>query len=486
MKKLINRFNSLPVQVQAGFAFLLCTVFQRAFTIITTPIFTRLLTTAEYGKYSVFVSWMGVISCFVTLSISAGIYSQVIVKFDDKRSQYSSAMQGLTLVLVITGFLIYLAARVFWNGLFSLETPQMAAMFVIMWGHAVFEFWSAEQRVEYKYKHLLLVTLLVSTIQPILCVLFIWNFSNKVTGLVWGMAVTTLLSYSYLFYIQQKRGKLLYSKTIWLYSLKLALPLIPHYLSMVALSSADRIMIENMTGSSEAGIYNLAYTISLCGLLINQAMLQTLGPWMNYKIKYQQFRELRRIIYPVLVFIGGFNLLIILFVPEIVRVFAPPSYGDAIWVMPPIVMSVFFMFTYNLFSSFEFYYEKTQYVSIATMVGATVNVLLNYIFIERFGYFAAGYTTLACYILFVVMHYCFMRKICREMVNNVKVYDFSVLLTISLGFMLCGFVLMATYAHTPLRYGLAIMILLGLLVKWRVIINFIAQLIKNKKASVST
>lgn len=482
MKQLIARFNSLPVQVRAGFAFLLCTVFHRAFTIITTPIFTRLLTTAEYGKYSVFVSWMGIISCFVTMSISAGIYGQAIVKFDDRRRQYSSAMQGLTLALVLTGFLVYLAMHNFWNGIFSLETPQMAAMFVIMWGHAVFGFWSGEQRVEYKYKNLLLVTLLVSLLQPVLCVLFIYIFSNKVTGLVWGIAVNVVLSYSYLFYIQQKRGKLFYSKAIWLYSLKLALPLIPHYLSMVALNSSDRIMIEKMVGSSEAGIYNLAYTISLCGLLINQAVLQTLNPWIGYKIKYQQFDVLKRIVYPVLAGIAGINLLIILFVPEIVRFFAPPSYVEAIWVMPPIVMSVFFMFTYNLFAKFEFYYEKTHYLSVATFVGAVVNILLNYYFIRHYGYFAAGYTTLVCYILFSVMHYCFMRKICRNMINNVKVYDLSVLCTIAIVFMLCGFFIMGTYKNVLIRYGLMAIAFLGLLIKRRVVIDFITQFIRNKNA----
>lgn len=485
MKKIIIRFNTLPVQVRAGFAFLLCTVFQRAFTIVTTPIFTRLLTTAEYGKYSVFISWMGIISCFVTLSISSAIYPQAIVKFDDRRAQYSSAMQGLSLALVLAGVFVYLLSNDFWNGVFSLETSQMLAMFVIMWCQAVFGFWSTEQRVEYKYKHLLLVTLLVSVLQPILCVLFIWNFSNKVTGLVWGIAITGVLTYTYLFYVQQKRGCLFYSESIWLYSLKLALPLVPHYLSMVALNSADRIMIENMAGSSQAGIYNLAYTISLCGLLINQAMLQTLGPWMYYKIKYQQFQELQRIVYPVLFFIGGFNLLVILFVPELVRLFAPPSYGDAIWVMPPIVLSVFFMFMYNLFSTFEFYYEKTHYVSIATVVGAFVNIILNYIFIMRYGYIAAGYTTLICYILFVVMHYCFMKKICHDLIDDVKVYNISVLCAISVAFMVCGFLIMSTYTYAMLRYGLISVVLLGLVAKRRVIISFIAQLMRNKKVAAA-
>ena len=50
--------------------------------------------------------------------------------------------------------------------------------------------------------------------------------------------------------------------------------------------------------------------------------------------------------------------------------FAPESYIDAIWVIPPIAMSVYFMFAYDLFAKFEFYYEKTKLISFATVMGA--------------------------------------------------------------------------------------------------------------------
>ncbi len=481
--ELIEKFKNLPVQVKAGFAFFLCTVFQRAFTIITTPIFTRLLTTHEYGEYSVFISWMGILSCFVIMSINSGIYTQAIVKFENRRNEYSSSMQGLTISLVFTWFCVYLCFRGFWNDFFSLNTAQMAAMFVIMWTHAIFGFWSAEQRVEYKYKKLIFVTFFASILQPILCVVFIFYFSNKVTGLVWGIAVAGFVSYISLFVEQMKRGKLFFSKSNWNYALKLAIPLIPHYLSVIVLNSSDRIMIKYLTGSmTEAGIYNLSYTISMCGLLINQAMLQTLNPWLYSKIKSVQFQNIRQIAYPVLVCIGVFNLGIILFTPEILAFFAPPSYHDAIWVMPPITMSVFFMFSYNLFSTFEFYYEKTHYVSIATVTGSVLNVILNFIFIKLYGYYAAGYTTLFCYFVFAAMHYCFMSKICKEEINNVKVYDIKILGLITVTFLAMGFMFMCTYEHIMLRYGLISVIMISLLWKKRLIVDFFSMLIDNRKS----
>ena len=87
IQPLLDKYNSLPVQAKAGFWFLVCTVIQRSITIITTPIFTRLLSESEYGEYGVFISWMGILSCFVTMFIFSGLYPQAIVKYDSRKDE---------------------------------------------------------------------------------------------------------------------------------------------------------------------------------------------------------------------------------------------------------------------------------------------------------------------------------------------------------------------------------------------------------------
>jgi len=45
------------------------------------------------------------------------------------------------------------------------------------------------------------------------------------------------------------------------------------------------------------------------------------------------------------------------------------------------------------------------------MLAAALNVVLNYIFIPRYGYIAAAYTTLATYLLYFIFHYFLAKKI---------------------------------------------------------------------------
>ncbi len=477
---LINKYNSLPVQAKAGFWFLVCTILQRSITVITTPIFTRLLTEPEYGEYGVFISWMGILSCFVTMYLFSGIYPQAIVKYSEKKNEYSSGMQGFTVTLVIFWCIIYYFGRSFWNGLLSLNTAELLAMFIVMWGNAAFGFWSAEQRNDYKYRKLVAVTLTEAILQPVLSVIFLLNASDKVAGLVWGIAIANLVCYAPLFFIQMRSGRKFYSREVWNYSLRLGIPLIPHYLSSVVLSSSDRIMIQKLVGDGPAGMYNLAYTISICGTMINQAVLQTIQPWMYQKIKEEKYEDIRKMAYPALAGIGGVNLLVILVAPELIRIFAPASYLDAIWVMPPISMSVYYMFMYNLFSNFEFYFEKPYYVSAATFIGAGLNVVLNYIFIQMFGYVAAGYTTLICYFAFCVAHYCFMRIVLKKECIDTRVYSVKVIALISLAVTAAGIMIMLTYKNNYVRYGLLVIVIAACLIERKKIKDLVLQILGKK------
>ena len=255
------------------------------------------------------------------------------------------------------------------------------------------------------------------------------------------------------------QGKRFFDKFYWKYAILFNLPLIPHYLSQTVLSRSDRIMIERMVGADQAGIYSVAYSISLVMVLFNIALGQTISPWMFKKIKNRQISDIAPVAYGSMAFIAVMNIILIAIAPEVVSFFAPPAYHEAIWVIPPVAMSSYFMFMYDYFSRFEFYFEKTKGIMFASIFGAALNVLLNYICIQWWGYIAAAYTTLICYIVYVICHYILMKKACEE--NNVqeKVYDNKILIGLSLIFMVVGFAVMFTYYCTPARYGLIILII---------------------------
>ena len=170
-----------------------------------------------------------------------------------------------------------------------------------------------------------------------------------------------------------------------------------------------------------------------------------------------------------------------MFAPEAIAIFAPPSYQEAIWTVPSVALSVFFMFLYTFFATFEFYYEKTQYIAGATVGGALLNIGLNYICIQKFGYIAAGYTTLFSYMLFALLHYYFMRKICKEYLNDLRPYNAKIILGISVGCLVAGFGIMATYKNNMIRYAVIAALAVALFCMRKKLMELVKMLLEIKK-----
>ncbi len=481
MNKAIEKYKSMPVQVRASTWFLICSFLQKGISMITTPIFTRIMSTSEYGQFGVFNSWYGIITIIVALGLTGGVHAQGLIKYDKERNVFSSSLQGLNTVLVLLWFGIYFIFRNFWNNLFSLTTIKMVLMFIIIWITAVFSFWANEQRVVYSYRDLVIATLVSSILKPIIEIILVLNSDEKATARIIGWAVADVVTFGWMFISQMRKGKIFYSKKFWIYALGFNLPLVPHYLSQTVLNSADRIMIERMVGESESGIYNLAYSLSLIMTLFNTALMQTLSPWIYQKIKEKKNKDIAPIAYITLVMIAAVNLLLILLAPEAVAIFASKEYYEAIYVIPPVAMSVFFMYSYDLFAKFAFYYEKTKVIMIASVSGALLNLILNYIFIKKYGYTAAGYTTLVCFMVYSIAHYLFMRKVCRECCDGMYPYNTGKILLITASFLIAGFVFMATYNYPLIRYGLVGIVVAMLIIMRNKIITVVKNIVSLKK-----
>lgn len=459
----MKQYHCIPKSVKAAFWFLCCNVLQQAVSVISTPVFTRLLNTAEYGEYNAYNSICNMLMVIVTLNVFYGVYVQGLVKFEEDTKKYSASSQGLVLFLVLCWFGIYVFFNDAINEFLSLDTKQMICIFITIWTTAIYSFWAANQRNVLEYKKLVCVTALSSVLRPILGVILISFCSDKVMARIYGNVLVNLFIYLPLFFEHILKGKVLFVKKYWLYAIKLNFPLVPHYLANTVLSSFDIVMIKRMSGEEKAGIYGLAYSLSMVTLAFNQALSDIIGPWLYRKLKTKKEKEISGAVETALLIVGIVNLLLIVFSPEIVWLFAPKEYYEAIWVIPPVSMSVYFMFLYSIFVSFEYYYEKTYISSIASVMAAMLNVCLNYIFIPRYGFIAAAYTTLVCYVLYALFHYIAMEKICTKATGEGSPINKKHFSVISVLFLVVGFLFMFAYKNIIIRYSVVLVLLIVLI-----------------------
>ena len=128
---LLQRYRDMSAPVKASAWYAVCDVIQKGILVLTIPIFTRIMTTAEYGLTNVYNSWLAIIVIFATLNLQHGTFNMAMVEFEDDRDKYISAVQGLVTTSVMVLFLIYLPLSVLIpssSGLATLSVPVVAPL----------------------------------------------------------------------------------------------------------------------------------------------------------------------------------------------------------------------------------------------------------------------------------------------------------------------------------------------------------------------
>lgn len=66
MAKFKKKFRQIPLTVKVSMSYAICSILQKCLSFITLPLFTRLLTTEQYGQYTIYSSWSGILMIFLT------------------------------------------------------------------------------------------------------------------------------------------------------------------------------------------------------------------------------------------------------------------------------------------------------------------------------------------------------------------------------------------------------------------------------------
>ncbi len=474
-KNLINKIGGLSSAVKASLVLMLTQFVQQGLNLLTTPIYTRLLTTEQFGQASLFFSWYEIMLIFTELCLSKGVFNNGMLDFREDRDGFSFSLYSLTFFsTLIIGTVVTLFCAFIWNFI-GLPLHLVIYMFVLQAFQGALAIWSVRQRFEFKYKALAVVTISIAVVSQICGILGIILFdSNPVDARIIGARNIFLIAYIAIFAILLKKARGRVKKEYWIYALKFNLPIIPHYLSLHILNHMDRIQIAAISGEASAGIYSLAYSGASIVKLFWTSINASLIPWTYEQCEKKQFKRIDSLTRILILGYAMICLIVMFLAPEVIKILATDSYSEGIYVIPSVIMGVYFSSLYFIFANVIYYYKKPQYVMIGSCVSAVINVVLNAVLIPIFGYFAAGYTTLASYLLQVIIDYLAMRKVVDE-----KIYDMRYIIGISIAVVVIGLLLNLIYGYMILRYILLLLLVVSLSIYVYKKKGVIIQLIKK-------
>lgn len=479
IRLLFKKLNNLSPAAKASFWFVISNIALKGISFITTPIFTRLMEVEDYGTTSVFVTWESVISIFATLSLAGGVYNVAQAKFSDDINAFTSCMLTLSF---ITSTMVYTACiiiNVLYPALFGINTLFLLFMWLQTYTNAVVTFWLMRRRYIYAYKSVIVYTLISAVLNPTVAVVGVLLFPEQaVYAKLIGSGIFGILFGVIICFITYVKGKKAVSKQYWGYALKFNLPLLPHYLSSIILNSSDKLMIDKMVGAAKAGIYSIAHSISALIHIFTQAINSALIPFTLQSIKEKKYEGLKKVITICTVLVAVVCMCVVLFAKEGIFIFATIDYIDAVWFIPPLTMATLFSFIYGILGNIMFYYEKGWHMSLITIICAILNIITNYFGIKYFGYIAAGYTTLICSALQMILCYFVVRKYEK---NIDEIVDLRWFFTIIVSYVIVMIYAMVFYNVFWARLGLLIAVILSLIMLRKKIIAMFKSMIKKSK-----
>lgn len=421
----------------------------RSIGLITTPVFTRLLTQDDYGQFSNYTSWLSILTIVITLNLESTLMS---AKYDYEKTldRYFLSMICLS-SLSVTAWAAML--NIFYDAggqLFGLKKIYLNVMLLYLFFLPAITMFQTRERFFYFYKKNVLLSVLISLSTAFLSVFLVMNMQDRLTARILGSAVPSIVIgiVLYLYFICKVKQ---IDFSCWKYALKICMPYIPHSLSLMLLNSMDRVMVNRIRGGRENALYSLAYSCALLITMLFSALNNAYAPWLGEKLSQNETGKIRDFSKKYVAFFFLFAAEFILAAPELVYIMGGTEYMEAVYVIPPVGMALAAQFTYALFVNIEQYKKKTMGMAAASVSAAFLNYILNSLFIPKYGYFAAACTTLAGYLYILFVHMWIVKKLEYDSVYD---YRFIFLCICAMGvFSMLSCIL---YMHTAVRWTVMI------------------------------
>ena len=409
--------------VSAGIWYTVGNMLIKGINFLSLPLFSRLLNTEEFGIYNVFVSYEAILYVIIGMAIHSSIRSANI-KFKGNINEYTSSVSIIYLVNAMIMLFIALIFNKQLSKLLAFDKLIIVLLIFYSLGSALLSLYNNYISLEYSYKKYLLVSFLNSVGNVCISLVLILTIFKKKRdiGRIVGATSTICILAFFILCIMYKKAKPKINKSYWKFAVKYSIPIVPHGISQVLLAQFDRIMIRSIVGNAAAGIYSLAGNIMLILTIITDSISTAWSTWFYDQISENRIESINKRAKQLSFFFVVLTVGLLTISPELIIILGGKEYSAGQYVAIPMIVDAFILFIYNIIVSSEYYKNKTTYIMLGTMVAMVINLITNYVFISKYGFIAAAYTTLFSYMCYLILHIVISHKVVGFFVLELKFF----------------------------------------------------------------
>lgn len=378
----------------------------KVLTFFLLPLYTAVLATEDYGITDVLMTVSSLMIPFVTLEMNSGVFRFIIGRdsHDEKKAVISTAaiteICGLICCSVIVG-IIYCFYQIQYIVVFLLYLVSVA--FIRLTSDTIRGFGNNTVYA--------LSNFIVTLISLLLNLLFILVLQMKGESILLAAAIGNFCGAA-MIVVKGHLWKYISIKAVdqaVFHSLaQYTLPLVPNTVSWWVVSASDRLIILTFLGVSANGIYAAANKIpgiyttifSVYSLAWTEAIARNADDKLFISDTFR--KSINVMIYMLL----GIMICSSLFFKALIG----SNYSDSYWHIFILLLAIFFSSASSLLGGIFAGKMESKNVAQTTLLGAVVNIILNFVLVRYIGLYAASISTLAAYFTVFVIRL----KCCRK------------------------------------------------------------------------
>jgi O-antigen/teichoic acid export membrane protein len=382
---------------------------------IVIPIYTNLLTTEQYGIYTLSVAVLSFIciifSDWVGLS-GLRFFKQHEMQKDIQK--YLSTVIGLLTGNLIVMFITAILFRHWFYSFFKISPKIFLFILLLIIPVAIRALFFQILRAQIKPWAFTISTILNQFLTIILSVFFIKAFHWGAYAMLMGMALSiSLIDVILIFqsnikeYFEFSKPKLNILSSLFRYGIPLSITSI----SLWAITQSNRLILNRISGFNEVGYLGVAYGMTFA-ILDTLFVVITVAAYPRIINLFEEHVDVR----PIISRLTGYYVLISLpvivvyslYAEQIVNFMANSKFHDAYILIPYLSFSVFF-YSLTEYTTMQYLLSKKTYLNtIIRVISAIIGLGLNIVLIIKMGLVGLGIATLAsnifCFLLSIIIN----------------------------------------------------------------------------------
>lgn len=385
----------------------LSNVILRGISVVSAPVFSRLLGTSGYGIVSVYNIWTDILSVLLPVQSHQTLVNARVEYSEQDQIKYQSSIFTMSLMGFAIGAVVCV---LFHNQLASLINLPASLIFLMLlqaFGNYATNFAGSKYTYEFKAGRNLLMSSGVGLASVLLSLVLVLCFpqESRYLGRIWGnmivyVGVGTVLGIRIL-----RRGRTFFRWDYWKFCITLATPMMFYGLSDMILAQSDQIMLQTMTDSNNVGLYGFAHAFAYVLFTIFHSLNNTWTPFFFEDMKKGEKEKVRSSAKTFLELFTILSMGFVLLAPEVFRIYGRKDFWGGVPLIPLFSAGYYLNFLCTFPVNYDYYHKKNKVVAGITISCAVLNVGLNYVLIGRYGALGAALATTLSHLVQLILHH---------------------------------------------------------------------------------